>query len=349
MKQIEKKALLWMLVLSMLLIGTAGCRKDAKDTQQDPAAEADQPARWHDNGIDGIGVVRGNSNGNLYERNKGRAVCDGKDIYYVDQESDPVRICRYNLSTEETQVLIELEDVNYCLDICFLNLIGTDLYYVDKSFDGDINRIYRLSTEDLSVQKIGDYSWIRFFLVAYDRLFVAEREGTTIYDLDGIEIKRIDGFIVCGAMDGVLYGEDRESNCCVSLDLEGNLVDRYESIRNPIPINGYLVELNNYFGEHDEYINEITVINVSNQESTVFEVTQIGCSNYYNVSGNWIYLQNYGLDEMGEIYRIDWNGNGFSIVDDHVFMQGFALWEDTILADYVPCDSYNPPWSEWGD
>ncbi len=333
-------------LLIVLISALFGCNTGTKE-----------PQTWDDNGIDGIGVIRGNTSGNLYTRNRGRAVCDGNDIYYVEQLCapvydeqlfDPVRICRYNLSTKETQVLIEFEDVNSRDDICFLNLIGTDLYYVDKSFEGDTNSIYRLSTEDLSVQKIGDHRLSLFFLAAYERLFIADREGTTICDLDGTEIKRIDGFIICGAMDGVLYGEDKESNCCVSLDLDGNVVDRYESVRNPIPINGYLVELN-YFEVNEKHIDEITIINVSTKEGRVFEVTQIGCSNYYNVSRDWIYLQEYGLDEMGEIYRIDWNGNGFMKVDDRVFMQGFALWEDTILADYVPCDSYRSPWSEWDD
>ena len=308
----------------------------ALTTQADMTAE--QTKTWSDNGIDGIGVVRGNSNGNLH-RNRGRALCDGNDVYYVDQESDPVRICKYNLSTKEAQVLAELKDETSPMDIGYLNLIGTDLYYAEGIYIGQTQSIYRISTIDLRSEKIYEVqNYLFTFFAAYDRLFITDRQGILICDLNGKEMNRIDGYHLSGMMDGILYAYRLDVDGCYAIDLNGEVKDFYDTVEDPIPIDGHLVELNNLAGEPLEYKGILTIVNVVNHESRSFEVPEIRCAGYYNVSCGTIYLQRYGHDETGEIYRMDWNGNGLTKMDDRIFYTGVSLWGDTMLVDLVPCD-----------
>lgn len=304
----------------------------------DTTSERIEP--WIDNGIDGIGVVRGNSNGNLLH-NCGRALCDGNDIYYIDQESNPIRICKYHLSTNEVQVLVEFEDESSPMDIGYLNLIGTDLYYAAELLNGKTQIIYRISTIDFRTEKIYELQNHLFtFFVAYDRLFITDRHGILICDLNGAEINRINDYYMSGAMNGILYAYRLDEDGCYAIDLNGEIVDYYDTVENPIPINGHLVELNNLAGEPLEYIGILTIVNIANHESRTFEVPEIRCSSYWNISKDTVYLQKYGHDETGEIYRMDWNGNGLMKVDDRIFYAGISLWGNTLLTDLVPCDEW---------
>ena len=296
--------------------------------------------QWTDNGIDGIGVVRGNTNGNLHS-NHGRALCDGNNIYYIDQESDPVRICKYNLSTKETQVLVEFKDETSPMNIGYLNLIGTDLYYAEGIYTGQTQSIYRISTIDLRSEKIYETTDLLFHLfAAYDRLFITDMQGILICDLNGKEINRIDGYYLSGMMDGILYAYRSDADGCYAMDLNGTVKDFYDTVVSPIPINGYLVDLDNLAGEPLAYKGIMTVVNAATHESRSFEVPEISCAFFWNISKDAIYLQKYGEDETGEIYRMDWYGNGLTMVDDRIFYTGVSLWEDRLLADMVPCDPY---------
>lgn len=312
----------------------------ASDEVSTPELGDASAEQWTDNGIDGIGVVRGNTNGNLHS-NHGRALCDGNNIYYIDQESDPVRICKYNLSTKETQVLVEFKDETSPMNIGYLNLIGTDLYYAEGIYTGQTQSIYRISTIDLRSEKIYETTDLLFHLfAAYDRLFITDMQGILICDLNGKEINRIDGYYLSGMMDGILYAYRSDADGCYAMDLNGTVKDFYDTVVSPIPINGYLVDLDNLAGEPLEYKGNLTVVNAANHESRSFEIPEIGCASYWNISKDAVYLQKYGYDETGEIYRMDWYGNGLSRVDDRIFYTGVSLWEDRLLADMVPCDPY---------
>ena len=341
MNRFTKAVLLGVLILCML--GCSAFTNNPADDTTDVVPTdmiSEQTETWSDNGIDGIGVVRGNSNGNLY-RNCGRALCDGNDIFYVDQESDPVRICRYTLSTKETQVLVEFKDENLPMNIGYLNLIGTSLYYATGIFDGQTQSIYRVSTIDLQSEKIYEVdNGLFWFFSAYDRLFITDRQGILICDLNGTVINRIDDYYLCGAMDGILYAYRLDVDGCYAINLNGEVKDFYDMDASPIPIDGYLVSLNNLVGEPLEYKGILTVVNVVNHESRSFEIPEIRCTGYYNVSCGTIYLQRYGYDETGEIYRMDWNGNGLTKVDDRIFYTGVSLWGDNMLVDLVPCDEW---------
>lgn len=313
------------LFLGIFIFGSLGCHDTAKP-----------PQLIIDNGNDGIGVIRGNSNGNLH--NKGRSLCDGLDIYYVDQESDPVCICKYDLSSKEMQVLVEFKNEELSWNIGFLNLIGTNLYYVDGIFNKDVQSVFQVSISDKSLKRIGDFSGLRFFLAAYDKLFITDDDGTLICDMNGNGSNRLDGLYLSGVMNGLLYGYRMDLNGCFAVDLDGKEIAYYTEVENPIPLYGRLIELDNLYGESLEYKGKITMVDVASNESKSFLVPEIYCANYYNVSKNAVYLQRYGEDETGEIYLIDWEGKGFRKVDDRIFTTGVSLWGDIILADYVPCD-----------
>jgi hypothetical protein len=295
-----------------------------------------------DDGVSGIGIVRGNTNGNL--QNKGRAVCDGKYIYYVDQYAQPVSICQYDLDTRENKVLRVIEKVDWPRDVECLNLIGDSLYYVIGYYiTGHSNYSYQvcvLSLKDGSVRILGEYKLVFYFLIAYDRMFITDDGNTIIRDLKTNTEQTIEDFCLCGIMNGELFGYRKHEDFCVSLDLNGNETNRYEGVISPIPICGYLVDLNNLNEDYYTHIGTIRIIDTITNEERTFIVPDIPCAGYFNVSKEHFFLQRYWDDECGEIFRMDWDGEKIEQVDDRVFGTGVSLWGDTLLADLVPCDEF---------
>lgn len=251
---------------------------------------------------------------------------------------NPVCLVRYVLNSKEQIELLKLSEIETSWDVGFLNLLGDNLYFATGIFYDDNPRIFKLSIKSLSCQEIGSYDSISFFLAAYDRLFISCKGDTFICDLEGKTYKTLKDFNLCGAMGGNLYGFSKNSDICVEMDLGGRKKQVFESATNPIPAFGKLVNLDNTGGEPFEYRGTVTITDVETGEYNSFVVSEIPCSGYFNVSKEYIFLQRYWIDENGEIFLTDWNGEQLKRNDDRVFRDGVSLWGNDLLADVVPCD-----------
>ena len=302
-----------------------------------PAWDVETP----DDGWGGIGTVRGNTNGTLH--NKGRTLQDETQVFYVDRESNPVRICRYDAVTNEIRVLVAFDRSKSSADVGYLNLIGSDLYFATGLADGDVSTVYRLSTVDRTVQRIGDCKALCFFLAAYDRLLISDAYGTSVCDANGVETVRMDGYWLSGAMDGVLYGYRADAEGCFAVDLDGNPVDHYDAVTDPIPAYGVLLELQTENVVRGEY-NVVARLNMEKinpkrgyEDSRFHSLPLRGFEE--DVKKRHTFLGSFGYEANGDIFLNIWKSYTDQRANMSHFTPGFNMFGEEVYDLQIPDDA----------
>ena len=320
-------------IMISLIICSLGCFKK----EQDISAPNCLYVPEQDNGVAGIGTMRGNTNGNL--QNGGLAVCDGTLLYFVDYDytQDKSAINQINLESQERSVLLD----NIQGHVSQINYYNNDLFFVCNSPENEaLNCVMLYSPETQTSKELLQQEHITMLQTVYQRIIVSAVTGSEsavyLYKLDGAYVGKIDSFLLYGAMDGLLYGihEDVTSTVFSAVDAEGNCVETYP-VEVAIPINGYLIHVNNALNHEDylDYTGRVEIIDATNGQITYIPITQFPCSSYYNASTNFIYIKQYGYDETGVVYRMDWEGKELAQVSNIVFDEGFSLWNDIIITN----------------
>lgn len=313
-----------------------------------------------DDGVSGVGTVRGNTNPNLNMcLHSGTAVrCDGR-IYYTgartDDETVTASLLRYTEATKRTDVLWEYSAAagtdgleRYEYNIFDLNILGDTLYF---RLGGSWNEssVWKLSLSDLTAARVTDG---RKLVAAYGKLFVQSGDDTVIIDCaDTNERSVIPGFLFQGVMDGYLFGKFKDDEQDVRLDCCGSEDERFSDSLYPnyILINGYAIGIDDLILVYtpEGYLDHTGIVRVTAVTADRgspfygFVVPEIPCSGYYSASAEYLYIQTYYEDEHGDVWRIRWDGTGLEQVDRRVFANGFMLDGDTLLVNTVPCDVYS--------
>ena len=170
-----------------------------------------------DNGIDGIGTIRGNTNGNL--ANGGRAVDVGDVIYYVESTSNTTKRqegkMQLFLRSKMEGAAPILLDERACIE--GLNWDGKQLWYAYSDSASSLpDRVRRLDPSTGETHIVGkERAYVSRLLIAYGMVFVSRGYGyggeaeTTCLDINTLETVYVhEDFIVTSAMDGWLYGCD---------------------------------------------------------------------------------------------------------------------------------------------
>ncbi|MGN0784633.1 MAG: hypothetical protein ACI4MR_03080 [Candidatus Aphodomorpha sp.] len=351
------RACLSKIALAIILLSCSGCHDAANPSAGAFTAIpvdseyshpiADLYVGCEDDGLHGIGTVRGNSNGNLLSSGGwGRAVCDETAIYYVQNGGyryGAFQIVRYDMQTCDSAILVD--DFDGAAQVGQLNLLNGWLYFAVE-MDGNHVMVQRLEISTGVRETVCRFQTLSFMLAAYERLFVCDTPAgqTRVLDSDGRELAVLENFILVGAMDGILYGYRQREGHYVALDAAGQQTARYADAGAAVPINGHLIFLNTLSEDAPlSHSGTVTIVQVETGETTAFEVPEIPCASYFNVSDSYLYLQRYGADESGELYRIDWNGADLIQIDARTFDTGVSLWNDVPLIDVVPCDPVSNP------
>jgi len=196
-------------------------------------------SKWDiaDNGIDGVGTIRGNTNGNWAMLFGARAVATENVAYYAEDYYDPAlsewraRVLKVDLQTRVTTCIFTSENSgSYMPGISNLNFFDNKLWFTKERSYPDSMSIYIYDPAEDAIKKFLEADKVNT-IVAYGYAFISifdldlevETEGdrvisqringwtvkTVVYDAYTLKQKEgmtIDGFEVRQAMDGRLYG-----------------------------------------------------------------------------------------------------------------------------------------------
>ena len=310
-----------------------------------------------DNGIDGVGSIRGNTNGNL--NSYGRAVKTPDEVYYVDyfDESDSgvwgTKLCRYDLLTQKTETIFSL-DYGVYFDIAYLNWYANKLWFVVENKD---IFLYDPKTKALDcVFEGSEGARITRLILAYDIACVAVYglhyqsdlfRGTLCLDAQTGEIVLSHPFFsVRSIMDGRLYGRRRithDDGKSGSMFPDGS--DLKECADFDFTADGKLYSWMRLKYENDEGQtvdgSAILITNVTDGSEQLCAVPEdFRFDGTYNASHNYLYLQEYWAVDPSAVCRfslMDYSWLGRWGVKDYYW--GVTLLDDEPAKWYASrCD-----------
>ena len=293
-----------------------------------------------DNGIDGVGIIRGNTNGNY--ATGGRAVDTGDTIYYIVSPADPLeawlekkgkmQLLAYD-KISETEVTL-LNEEFFIED---LNWDGKLLWFTRSPNIQDFPReiwTFNPNTGEMQIAHERGLS----LLIAYDVAFIGwyfenSEIGTICLDINTREVLYVhEHFRVISAMDGWLYGYDgggiisdkfykmrpdgtKKSKCApVNVAVDGKLYfyDRYKEDKHGFPLESSLKLM-------------ITDAKSGKTINISFDNKNKEFDAFINVSHELIYLRDYKNEE---IYTLNLDGTKLTLVPRAAFR---APWGNTLI------------------
>jgi len=273
-----------------------------------------------DNGIDGIGTIRGNTNGNY--ATGGRAVETEDTIYYINTEQSDtffseytdlvvpittkrIRLLAYSKQTGTEKVLLDGEQ-----NIGHLNWDGAVLWFLRSymevcTFDpnsGEVKVVYNdRAPYDL--------------LIAYNLILIGVRgenqRDTVCLDINTHEeIQTHERFGLLSAMDGWLYGADYfPDDKPYFYKMRPDGTEKKKSTPVTIAANGYLYyyELFGYYGPGAR---KLQVTNIESGKTKTLKTSDLLISSM-NVSHDLLYLLEY---ETNKIYTMNLDGTNLTLM-----------------------------------
>jgi len=331
------------------------------DTPPPTSTATERPKRdWNitDNGIDGIGTMRGNTNGNLYL--DGRAVDAGSIIYYVDY----IELCilSYDKESESESIIYETSDESKQTIRC-LN------WYADVLYFAIGNAVYAYSPVNGQVVRIheeySDAPYVYNLHVAYDLLFIGySRNDTICLNASTYEFMyRYEGYYVESIMDGRLYGYYHADEKYTSMHPDGTEEREYPPFQ--IAADGKLYYLDEEWADlpadfdpsiPDDFGNtwdmsqyfmqwkypaaaKLHITDIASGETKVRYITEIPCAPFMNIWHDKIYLQLSGHDYCGKPFLMNMDWEWLGQVHNYDFAMGITLIDGRPAYEFgVYCD-----------
>ena len=300
-----------------------------------------------DNDLDGIGTIRGNTNGNL--ATGGRAVDAGDTIYYILNPSEwgkkQMKLLAYDKASGMEMVLLDEE-----IYLGALNWDGNLLWFAHSSSDANSpDEICTLNpnTREMQVVFEGGKSVMIIYGLALVETWYFEGDWsyprTICLDINTHEILyTYDRFCATSAMDGWLYGSGgdprtisdkfykmrpdgtQKKRCApVSVAADGKLYyyDRYKTVGH-YPAKSSLQLM-------------ITDAKSGKTRKLLFKNMTFDCA--LNLSHERIYLLD---DETADLYTTDLDGANLAHLPDLAisWLQGLTLLNGEPANRIVPCD-----------
>lgn len=311
-----------------------------------PALGIAREWNYDDGGLDGIGVIIGNTNGNI--RNGGLAVLSSDKLhafYWVggaDSYSEEPHILDFNWGGGKITLIFESS--NNQIDYPFLNCLGKKLWFVNKNtvyaYDPEseeLEIILALDMEEVKIYRLfAGYGYL--FIDAY---FVRETISKTLcFDIASGRLTHfLNGFSLSSLMNGRLYGtlvEADGNRHVVSMTPDGrNMQASYEG---SLAADGMLYEWNVGEGEYPED-GSITVTDMKTGASNQLNLpNDFFCYELVNVSHEYIYVKDWYADDYGYVYAIrirdmKWMGK---ISDFLYYYEGFAILDGRPEWELIP-------------
>lgn len=313
----------------------------------------------YDNGIDGVGSIRGNTNGNLWLH--GRAVLAPDAAYYVDYNTETeegvwgVTLFRYNRSTQKRETILVLDYAAH-FDIEYLNWYANKLWFVLKRKD-----VFTYDPETKTLECVfegSERARITNLILAYDIVFVAVSrqdyqselfQGTLCLDVQTGEIVyAYERFAVWSIMDGRLYGylyTQKGSSDWSYCSMLPDGSDIKECAPFDLAVDGKLYSWTLWEYENDEGQTvdgtAILITNVADGSEYLYVIPEnFRFEGIYNVSHDYLYLQHLGANNVGGVYRVlltDYSWLGRWGVKDYYW--GVTLLDDEPAKWYASrCD-----------
>jgi len=314
-----------------------------------------------DNGVDGVGVWRGNTNGNL--ATGGRAVETTDTIYYIANPSgrgeDNMSLMAYSKATKKKKTLLEdeafLGDLNWDGRLLWFTKshnywnLPSEVCTLDPN-TGEMEIVYEYDTN----RRLND------LMIAYDLVLIVDwisassepyeagesspnrpRFGTVCLDVNTREeIYRHPNFFVTSAMDGWLYGyaegfgEPVASSKFYKMRPDGTQKNKCAPVS--VAANGKLYFYELFGNNMEDGLRKLMITDVESGITQEIEMPDLVFNNYFNVR-DLIYLQDY---ETGELYTMNLSGTNLTRIPGQVFYWKFG---PTVLSSglanlIVPCD-----------
>jgi len=309
-----------------------------------PPPPTNPPRDWNieDNGIDGVGSVRGNTNGNISVG--GRAVDVGDSIFYTttvcDADWNPSQqlVMRDKASKTERVVFSDAGRYNH-RGIRYLNWYKGILYFALE------NDIYAYNPEDESIvciyEREGHKPYLYSFHVAYDLLFVSYvLEETVCLDIHTYErVYQHEGLYVSSIMDGRLYGyyEPNNNRSYISMYPDGTDLQPCAPVMIASDGKLYYLESHLYASIEIDILYTTDLASGETIERPITEILDCGC--WFNVSRKGIYIQGDFNDGAGPLYLMSLDGKWKGQISSYYFDYGVTIIDgQPAFTLGIPCD-----------
>jgi len=293
-----------------------------------------------DDGLSGIGSIRGNTTGNIV--NGGLSAAVGDWIYYSHNG-----LWKYNTATGENIRLLESSD---SFPVKNINVVGDEIYYT--CYAGDLyldNCLYRIHTGGGDSERIFEGN-CRSVSVVLDRIYVVLQNENTqrsirVLTLDGAYVKELankiyGNFSQISVLGGwVYYGTDA-GDSMGSLNRISTDGSRIETVADGTFISACIVSAGKIYYASSVSAESLTDICSQNLDGSDRKTLLTDMNlNHFNVSGtDLFYVSNYNaLGGHPMMKNLD-GGKGKQI-SDMIYPEEITLVGNELANVYAACDT----------
>ncbi|MCL2671084.1 MAG: hypothetical protein FWF10_03500 [Clostridiales bacterium] len=297
---------------------------------------------YTDGGLDGVGTVIGNTNGNMARGGLAVENAEKTHFYYYvefpDSFSDESHILEYNKKTETLSLVFECGDDR--MDYPYLNFLNGKLWFANRnkmySYDPENGKLAELLSLETSID--GMYAGYGYIYI-YTAISPAMHE-TLCYDIvEGQLSHRIGGFSIENLMDGRVYGFRIDADGAwqgVSMTPDDRNVE--EGYAGNVVADGKSYWWSVGEGEWPED-GDIYVCDMHSGEIRKIELPDdFFCYDLVNLSRDYIYVKDWIADDWGYVYAIrisDGKCMG-RISDCMYYYEGFSILDGRPEWEVIP-------------